>query len=65
MYQEKVKTILIVNSYLTKCKMENPQSSISKVVQKYLTYQINKTLNIDSNRKIYNVFPLLSFLFIR
>lgn len=65
MYQEKVKTILIVNSYLTKCKMENPQSSISKVVQKYLTHQINKTLNIDNNRKIYNVFPLLSFLFIR
>jgi hypothetical protein len=64
MYQEKVKTILIVNSYLTKCKMENPQSSISRVVQKYLTHQINKTLN-DNNRKVYNVLPLLSFLFIR
>lgn len=61
MYQEKVKTILIVNSYLTKCKMENPQSSISKVVQKYLTHQINKTLNNDNNRNFYNVFPLLSF----
>jgi hypothetical protein len=64
MYQEKVKTILIVNSYLTKCKMENQQSSISRVVQKYLTHQINKTLN-DNNRKVYNVLPLLSFLFIR
>jgi hypothetical protein len=65
MYQEKVKTILIVNSYLTKCKMENPQSSISRVVQKYSTHQINKTLN-DNNKKASNVFPLLSFfLFIR
>jgi hypothetical protein len=66
MYQEKVDRILVVNSYLTRCKMRNPNSSISRITQKYLTQQINQTLNGNNVQKIYNLFtPLLSFLFFK
>jgi len=64
MYQEKVDKILLVNSYLTKCKIQNPNSAISRAAQKYLTRQINQTLN-ENKQKIYSFFPLFSFLFIR
>ena len=64
MYQEKVDRILVVNKYLTNCKIQNPNSPVSKAAQKYLTHQINQTLN-GNNQKMYNFFPLLSFLFIR
>jgi len=63
MYQEKVDKILLVNSYLTQCKIQNPNSTISRAAQKYLTRQINQTLS--EKQKIYNFFPLFSFLFIR
>ena len=66
MYQGKVDRILVVNSYLTKCKINNPNSSISKVTQKYLTQQINQTLTSNDNiRNIYNIFLPLSFLFFK
>lgn len=64
MYQEKVDRILVLNKYLTKCKIENPNSSVSKAAQKYLTQQINQTLS-GNKQKMYSIFPLLSFLFIR
>lgn len=64
MYQEKVDKILLVNSYLTQCKIQNPNSTISRAAQKYLTRQINQTLS-ENKQKIYNFFPLFSFLFIR
>jgi hypothetical protein len=64
MYQEKVDRILVINSYLTKCKINNPNSPVSKAAQKFLTRKINQTLN-DNKPKIYSIFPLLSFLFIR
>jgi hypothetical protein len=66
MYQERVDRILIVNSYLTKFNMKNPNSPISRVTQKYLTQQINQTLNGNNVQNIYNLFtPLLSFLFFK
>jgi len=66
MYQEKVDRILVVNSYLTKCKVKNPNSSISRIAQRYLTQQINQTLTLnDTVEKIYNIFLPLSFLFFK
>lgn len=57
MYQEKIDKILLVNNYLTKCKMQNPNSAISRVAQKYLTMQINQILN-ENEQKIYNFLNL-------
>lgn len=64
MYQEKMEKILLVNSYLTKCKIQNPNSSISRAAQKYLTRQINQTLNVKK-QSFYSFIPMFSFLFIR
>ena len=64
MYQEKIEKILLVNSYLTKCKIQNPNSSISRAAQKYLTRQINQTLN-GKKQSFYSFIPMFSFLFIR
>ena len=74
MYQEKMEKILLVNSYLTKCKIQNPNSSISRAAQKYLTRQINQTLKDiylctpktnGKKQSFYSFIPMFSFLFIR
>lgn len=52
MYQEKVNRILVINSYLIKCKIKNPNSSICKIAQKYLTHQINQTLTLNGNKDL-------------
>ena len=64
MYQEKMEKILLVNIYLTKCKIQNPNSSISRAAQKYLTRQINQTLH-GKKQSFYSFIPMFSFLFIR
>jgi hypothetical protein len=63
MYKE-VDTILLVNSYLIKCKIKNPNSPISRAAQKYLTRKINQTLN-GKKQNLYYLFPIFSLIFIR
>jgi hypothetical protein len=64
MYQEKVNSILLVNSYLTYCKMKNPNSPNVKMAQKYLTVKIGQTLQTSRQKSkvFYNFLPFLSFL---
>lgn len=62
MYKDKVKSILLVNSYLIKCKMSNPASNVTKATQRYLTHQINQTLNKRDSR--FSMLIPLSLFFI-
>lgn len=49
MYNKNIDTILLVSHYLTICKIKNPKSESSIVVQKFLTYKINKSLNVKKS----------------
>lgn len=64
MYQEKVNAILLVNSYLTYCKMQDPNSQKVKNAQKYLTQKISQTLETKNRTKssLYYI-PFFTFLF--
>lgn len=65
MYRENVNSILLVNSYLTYCKMKNPNSPNVKMAQRYLTTKIGQTLQTTSRVKskvFYNFLTFLSFL---
>lgn len=64
MYKEKVNSILLVNSYLTYCKMKTPHSPNVKVAQKYLTKKIGQTLESkrEAGKTFYNFLPFLTFL---
>jgi len=64
MYQEKMNTILLVNSYLTYCKMQDPNSQKVRNVRKYLTKKISQTLESKKtqNSSFYFI-PFLGFLF--
>lgn len=53
-----IESILLINRYLTFCKLNRPESKISKIAQKYLTNRISNILN----RKSDNRFGFLSNL---
>jgi hypothetical protein len=44
MYQSSVDSILLINKYLTICKIDNPDSERTKLAQKYLTKKIHDIL---------------------
>ena len=50
MYKNKVRYILLINSYLIKYKITDPTSDLTKSTQRYLTQQINDTLDRKENR---------------
>ena len=61
-----IETILIVNRYLTSCKISEPNSNKTKMVQKYLTSKISKTLNKRSNKNnILYYLSIIPLIFIR
>jgi hypothetical protein len=63
MYQDKVNSILVVNSYLTYYKMKNPQSPNVKRIQNYLTQKIGQTLETKkSSKRSLSSFYFLQFL---
>lgn len=61
-----IETILIVNRYLTCCKISEPNSNKAKMVQKYLTSKISKTLSKRNNKKsILYYLSIIPLIFIR
>ena len=61
-----IETILIVNRYLTCCKISEPNSNKTKMVQKYLTSKISKTLYKRNNKKsILYYLSIIPLIFIR
>ena len=58
MYQQKFNSILLINTYLTMCKIK--KSNTSKIVQKYLTHTIDQTLKSDSEKSNISIFSILS-----
>jgi hypothetical protein len=53
MKKEDINSILLINKYLTKCKLENPDSQKANVVRKYLT---SKLAHLLLKRNIANSF---------
>lgn len=59
-----IESILIVNKYLTCCKLQNPNSKRSQLLQRYLTSKISKMIDKKNNPKksiLYylSIFPFL------
>ena len=40
-----IKSILLINKYLTKCKLSEPNSHKTEMVKSYLLKRVDKTLN--------------------
>ncbi len=61
-----VKSILIVNDYLTLCSLNEKRCQKSLLVRKYLNYKISKKLELSKSEKNSNfLYLILGFLFIR
>jgi hypothetical protein len=65
MYKD-IESILIINKYLTCCKLNEPNSKKTKLVQKYLTSRISKLLNKETpKRNLFNYISILPIIFIK
>jgi hypothetical protein len=66
MYKD-IESILIINKYLTCCKLNEPNSKKTKLVQKYLTSRISKILNNKETpkRNLLNYISILPIIFIK
>lgn len=62
MTKEQIDSILIVNSYFTKCKLENPLCHKTELARKYLTHQISKALKVRQSKESSRPLGLLAFL---
>ncbi len=61
-----VQSILIVNDYLTICKLHDKKCTKSVLVRSYLNYKISQRLKSNRNQKNTSIFYLiLGFLFIK
>jgi hypothetical protein len=62
-----IESILLINRYLTCCKLNRPESKISKIAQRYLTTRISNILNRKNENRfefLYHL-TLLPFLIFR
>jgi hypothetical protein len=61
-----IESILIINRYLTCCKINEPNSKRTKLVQKYLTNKISKVLNSKtSKRNLFYYISILPLIFVK
>ena len=62
-----IESILLINRYLTCCKLSKPESRISKIAQRYLTTRISNILNRENDNKFefLSHLALLPFLIFR
>jgi len=61
MFKNDIESILVINNYFTKMKIENSCCEKSEIVRKYLTKKINKTLNC---KKSFSTKVKVLFIFI-
>ena len=57
-----VESILLVNSYFTLCKIENPHCPKTELTRKYLTTKIKKALNERNKKYSFKAFLLFFIL---
>lgn len=62
-----IESILLINRYLTCCKLSRPESKISKIAQRYLTTRISNILNRENENRFefFYHLTLLPFLIFR
>lgn len=55
-----LKSILLINDYLSICKLENPNCPKTKLVRAYLAYRLNSINNKESKTNLlFYIFTLL------
>ena len=62
MKKEDIDSILLANWYLTKCRIENPNSDRAELARKYLTKSVKNALSNKSNLYKTKAFLFLSIL---
>jgi hypothetical protein len=57
-----IESILLVNSYFTICKIENPSCPKTELTRKYLTTRIKKALNERNEKYSFKAFLMFFIL---
>jgi len=61
-----VKSILVVNDYLSLCKLRDKRCTKSTLVRSYLNYKISQKLKSTSNQKGNNIlYLIMGLLFVK
>jgi hypothetical protein len=56
-----LKSILLINNYLTICKLKNPNSTKTKLVRLYLSHKLN-SINKPKSVKTGSIFYIFNLL---
>ena len=63
--QDSIKSILVINDYLTLCKRRDPKCTRAKLVRKYMSLRVNKIIKSKKVQKTSFIYLLLSLFFIK
>jgi hypothetical protein len=65
MQQDSIKSILVINDYLTLCKRRDPKCIRAALTRKYMTFKVNKIINSKRIKKQSLLYFFASLFFIR
>jgi len=65
MQQDSIKSILIINDYLTLCEKRDPKCIRAALTRKYMAFKVNKIINSKRVKKQSLLYLFSSLFFIR